>query len=140
VDDKNARRARIRHTAMGALATLAAVGAIAGTAALATNKHGHAAATTSTVPDKTQAHPPAADHKPFFDAIQQLVDNGTITAAQGQAVDREIDAGRIDTATLASSGLTATQLEAVEQALGGAKSALAAAMNGTPKQGGSKGP
>jgi hypothetical protein len=129
VDDKNARHARIRHMAMGALAALAAVGAIAGTAALATNKQGHAAPTASTVSDKAHAQPPAADHKPFFDAVQQLVDNGTITAAQGQAVNREIDAGRIDTATLASSGLTSVQLEAIQQALGGAKRALAATMN-----------
>jgi len=140
VDDKNARQARIRHTAIGALAALAAVGAIAGTAALATNKDGHAATTTSTASDKTRARPPAVDHTPFFDAIKPLVDNGTITAAQGQAVDREIDAGRVDTATLASSGLTSTQLEAVEQALGGAKSALAATMNGTPQHGGTKRP
>jgi hypothetical protein len=63
-----------------------------------------------------------------LDAIQQLVDNGTITATEGQAVDREIQAGRVDTDTLASSGFTPTQLQAVQQALGNTKRALAAAV------------
>jgi hypothetical protein len=51
----------------------------------------------------------------FLDAIQQLVDNGTITAAEGQTVDREIQQGRVDTQTL--SGSTQAQLAAVRQAL-----------------------
>jgi len=71
---------------------------------------------------------PPVDHQPFLDAIQQLVDNGTITAGEAEVVDREIVAGRVDTDTLASSGFTAAQLQAVQQALGNAKRALAAAV------------
>jgi hypothetical protein len=137
VSDQNRRYARIRHTATGALAALAVVGAIAGTAALAAkprpNAHGHAAvargaaikAPTSPVPDKTDAPKPAVNHQPFLNAIQQLVNDGTITATEGQAVDREIQAGRVDTGTLTSSGFTQAQLQAVEQALGNTKRALA---------------
>jgi hypothetical protein len=135
--DQSARYARLRYTATGALAALAAVGAIAGTGALAakphTRRHGHAAvanggankAPTSPVPDKTRAPGPAVNQQPFFSAIQQLVDNGTITATEGQVVDREIRGGRIDTDALASSGFTQSQIQAVQQALANAKSALA---------------
>ena len=130
MNDQDVRYARLRYTATGALAALAAAGAIAGTAALAAKPpaktHGHAAAanggttktpghaatanggttktpghaatanggTTKTpaspVPDKSHGPQPAVDHQPFLDAIHQLVDNGTITATEGQAVDREI--------------------------------------------------
>ena len=135
MDDQNGRRARLRYTATGALAALAAVGAIAGTVALAANPpaktHGDAAVASglttktpaSSAPDKTHAPQPAVNQQPFFSAIQQLVDNGALTATGGQAVDREIRAGTIDTDTL--TGFTQAQLQAVEQALGNAKRALA---------------
>lgn len=55
---------------------------------------------------KTETPQPAVNHQPFLNAIQQLVDNGTITATEGRAVDREIVAGRVNTNTLASSGFT----------------------------------
>jgi hypothetical protein len=77
------------------------------------------------VPDKTRTRQPAVNHEPFLNAIQQLVDNGTITATEGQAVDREILAGRVDTDTLTSSGFTPTQLQAVQHALENTKRALA---------------
>ena len=138
MNDQNGRSARLRYTATGALAALAAVGAIAGTAALAAKPsakaHGHAAVATGPtktpppgVPSKTNAPQPAVNHQPFLNAVQQLVDNGTITATEGQAVDREIVAGRVDTDTLSSSGFTQAQLQAVQQALGNAKRALAPA-------------
>jgi hypothetical protein len=142
VNDQNGRYARVRYTATGALAALAAVGVIAGTGALAANPHakthGHAAlangSTTKTpaspVPDKTHTPQPSANPQPFLNAIQQLVDNGTITATDGQAVDREIQAGRIDTDTL--TGFTQAQLQAVEQALSNAKRALAPGVTGAP--------
>jgi hypothetical protein len=145
VNDQNGRYARLRYTATGALAALAAAGAIAGTVALAANPgakaHGHAAVATagvtktpgSPVPDKTEAPQPAVNHEPFLKAIQQLVDDGTITATEGQAVDREILAGRVDTDTLASSGFTQTQLQAIQQALGNAKRALVPSVDRTPK-------
>jgi hypothetical protein len=157
VSDQNARYARLRHTATGALAALAAVGAIVGTAALAATPHArphrhatHRHATvangsttktpTSPVPDKTQTPQPPANQQPFLTAIEQLVDNGTITATQGQAVDSQIQQGYIDPSTL--TGFTPTQLQAVQQALASAKQALAPAglapagpgQNGTPQK------
>jgi polyhydroxyalkanoate synthesis regulator phasin len=153
VNDQNGRYARLRNTATGALATLAAVGAIVGTAALAANSHakpdrqtavtngGATKTAMSLVPDKTHTPQPAVNHQPFLNAIQQLVDNGTITPTEGQAVDREILAGRVDTQALASSGFTPTQLQAVEQALSNTKRALgpkvpptAPGKNSTPQQ------
>ncbi|MGA2927014.1 MAG: hypothetical protein ABSG43_13640 [Solirubrobacteraceae bacterium] len=138
MNDQNASHAHLRNTATGALAAVAAVGAIAGTAALAANPrgdtHDHAAtatgATTKTpttpAPDKTHTPRPAVNHEPFLTAVQQLVDNGTITAAESRAVDREILAGRVDTDGLASSGFTETQLQAIEQTLSNTKRALGA--------------
>jgi hypothetical protein len=152
VNDQHARYARLRYTAAGALAALVAVGAIAGAVALAANTHAktrrHAAAAnggatkapTSPAPGKPQTPQPAVNHQPFFDAIQQLVDNGTITAAEGQAIDREVRAGRVDTDTLTSSGFTPTQLQAVQQALSNTKRALAPATSRTPQQDANKCP
>jgi hypothetical protein len=147
VNDQHGRYARLRYTATGALAALAAVAAIAGPTALGAkppaNTHRHAAlvngaatnAPTSPVPDKTQTPQPVVNHQPFFNAIQRLVDNGTISPTEGQAVDREIQAGRVDTDTLASSGFTPTQLQAVEQTLSNAKRALTPAVTGAPGAG-----
>ena len=139
MSEQNSRSARLRYTATGALAALAVVAAIAGASALAAKppaKRGHVAAATcaaatktpaSPVPDKTHVPQPGANPQLFLNAIQQLVDNGTITAAEGQAVDREIQQGRVDTQTL--SGFTQAQLEAVQQALGNTKRALAASVH-----------
>jgi hypothetical protein len=140
VNDQNSRSARFRYTATGALAALAVVGAIAGTAALAakppakTRNHAavaNCAATTKTpaapVPEKTHAPQPSANPQLFLNAIQRLIDNGTITATEGQAVDREIQEGRVDTQTL--TGFTQAQIQAVEQALGNTKRALAASVH-----------
>ena len=148
MNDQNGRYVRLRYTATGALAALIAAGAIAGTVALAAGPsaktRGHAAvaagSTTKTRPSglsiKSQVPPPPVDHQPFLDAIQQLVVNGTITAAEAQVVDREIVDGRVDTDTLAASGFTSAQLDAVQQALGGAKQAVAASrVTGAPQGG-----
>ena len=152
MDDRPNRLVRLRYTATGALAALVAAGAIAATVALAdaspTKKPGNAtppsalakAASASCASagdaagntrafaarDKTRAPQPGAVPQAFFDAVQRLVDNGTITAAQGQAVDAEIRTGRIDTDTLASAGFTRAQLQALEQALSNTKRALVA--------------
>lgn len=138
MNDQNGRHPRLRNTATGALAALAAVGAIAGTAALAAQPpaktHGHAAvadgSTTQTrtpsVPSKTHTSQPDSN-QPFLTAVQRLVDDGTISATEGQVIDREIRAGSVDTETLASSGFTPTQLQAVEQTLSNTKRTLAAA-------------
>jgi hypothetical protein len=128
VNDQHGRRGRLRYTATGALAALAAVGAIAGTTALA-------ASPTSPVQSTTQG-PQSVGAQPFLSAIQPLVDNGTITAAEGQTVDQEIQAGTVDESTLASSGFTPTQLQAVQQALSNVKLAQAATarrQNGTSR-------
>jgi hypothetical protein len=148
VKDQTGRYVRLRYTATGALAALAAVGAIAGAVALGANPcaktHRRAAVATggATKPagspvDKTRAQAPTASPQPFLDDIQRLVDNGTITAAEAQVVDREIVAGRVDTDTLAASGFTQAQLQAVQQALSETKSGLAAAAHGNnPVKGG----
>jgi hypothetical protein len=139
VNHQHGRYVRLRYTATGALAALAAVGAIAGAVALAANPgakpHAHAAVANagatntpgSPVPDKTRAPQPGPNPQPLFlNAVQRLVDSGTITVSEGQAVDRETLAGRVDTDTLASSGFTPAQLQAVQQALSTTKRALAA--------------
>lgn len=138
MNDHDTRYARLRYTAMGALVALAVASAIAGSAALAakpgvnTNRHTagatDSAKTPSEVPSKTEAPPPAVNYQPFLEAVQQLVNNGTISTTQGQALDRQIQAGRIDTDTL--TGFTPAQLQAVQQALANAKRALMAGMSG----------
>jgi hypothetical protein len=146
LNDRNGRHARLRYTATGAIAALAAVGVIAGTGALAANPranaHGHAAmannstkapqpangSTKTPAPgkDRTPQPPEAYDPRnPFLIAIQQLVDDGTITVTEGQAVDREILSGYTNTERLASTGLTQTQIQAVERALENTKLAQA---------------
>jgi hypothetical protein len=139
MNDQHGGYARLRYTATGALAALAAVGAIAGTIALAASPRAktrhHAAAAngsstngsttkvpTSPAPGKT--HTPQPVPQVFLTAIEQLVDSGTITATEAQTADHEILAGRIDTDTLTSSGFTQTQLQAIEQALNDTKRAL----------------
>jgi hypothetical protein len=59
--------------------------------------------------------------------VTQLVQAGTITQAQAQAVDAQIQAGRIDTESLMSSaGLSAAQMQAVNDKLIAIKKSLAA--------------
>jgi hypothetical protein len=144
VDHQYGRYARLRYTATGAVAALVAVGAIAGTVALAAkphvNAHGHAAVAKGG-PTETPAGPgPGKAHasrpgssQPFLAAVQRLVGDGTLTMTQGQVVDREIQAGRVDTQTLASSGFTDVQLQAVQQALSSTKRALASTAPRTSK-------
>jgi hypothetical protein len=145
VKDHDQRYARLRYTAAGAAATLAVVGAIAGTAALAAKPSAHTPrralvancdATKTAAPgvkDKTGAPEPPANPQPFLDDIQRLVDNGTITAAEAQVVDREIQAGRIDTDSLRAAGFTQAQFDAVQQALSSTKRGLASAAHNTSK-------
>jgi hypothetical protein len=116
VNDQSGRCTRLRNIAIGALAALAVVGAIAGTAALAAKPHAGSG----------KAHAAqAGSSQPFLADVQRLVNDGTISRTQGQAVNRQILAGRLDTQTLASSGFTQSQLQAVEQALTSTKRALA---------------
>jgi hypothetical protein len=143
--EQSNRSTRLRYTATGALATLAVVGAIAGTAALAAKPAVRAprhavvascdAAKTATpgVKDKVGAPEPPANPQPFLDDIQRLVDNGAIAAAEAQVVVREIRAGRIDTGSLTAAGFTQAQFDAVQQALTSTKRGLASAAHGTSK-------
>jgi hypothetical protein len=156
VGDHENRSARFRYTATGALAALAAAGAIAATVAVAdgppVKTPGGAAPPSgltkpapgssapaspaqgkgpgAPMPGTTQAPQPGP--QPFLNAVRRLVDNGTITATEGQAVDREILTGSIDMDTLASEGFTPAQLAAVQQALANTKRALAPPAPGTP--------
>ena len=125
MNDQHDRSARLRYTATGALAALAAVGAIAGAAALAAKPM----ATTPPRRDRERFDNQDADltragqdpapqpgsSQPFLIAVQRLVNDGTITATEAQAVDREILAGRVDSQTL--SGFTPAQLQAVQHTL-----------------------
>jgi hypothetical protein len=113
VNDQNSGYVRLRYTATGALAALVAVGAIAAAIALAASPHAR------------PAPQPNASQQPFLSDIQRLVDNDTITASEGQVVDREIVAGKVDTDSLTASGFTQTQLQAVQQALTSTKRAIA---------------
>ncbi len=141
MDDQSSRYGRLRYTAMGAAAALAAVGAIAVTGAFAAKPHAKAGAPAATggqikspagpLPNKTQASPPPVDPQLFLNAIQRLVNNGTITAAEARVVDREITDGRVDTDSLTAAGFTAAQLQAVQNALGSTKAALAASVHGS---------
>ncbi len=74
---------------------------------------------------KPSAPEPSASFQPFLNAVQRLVANGTITATEGQAFDREILSGRVDTQALASEGFSPGQLQIVQQALATTKRALA---------------
>jgi hypothetical protein len=121
------------------------LGAIAGTAALAAKPSAHSPrqalvancnatkASAPTIKDKAGASEPPANPQPFLDDIQRLVDNGAITTAEGQVVDREIEAGRIDTDSLTAAGFTPDQLQAVQQALSSTKRGLASAAHGASK-------
>jgi hypothetical protein len=136
MDECKTKHDRIRHTATGALAALIVVGAIAGGSALAANPQAKtggrvapkalaAKAASFVAPDKSRVARPPVDQQPFFNAVHRLVQDGKITAAQGQIVDAEILTGRVDTDTLAARGFNAAALQAVQQALGNAKRALA---------------
>jgi hypothetical protein len=84
------------------------------------------------MPGKARAPQPGSD-QPFLTAVQRLVNDGTISATEGQAVDRQIRAGMLETQTLASSGFTASQLQAVNQTLESTKRALAPGATAAPR-------
>jgi hypothetical protein len=127
------RFARTRHAAVGALAALALVGAVAGVAAEAQThrqKPAHASAAagavTKTPPGGGKSHEfrPGSD-QPFLAIGRELVADGTITTADGQVLRGQIEAGTVDSGALASAGLTASQIAALEAALTAGKEALA---------------
>jgi hypothetical protein len=143
MDGQISRYARLRYATTGALAALAAVGAIAGANALAAKSHTAAhrhvtmtsdPSTTAAIPSPVKTGPPPqppANPQGFLNAVRHLVESGTITAAQGEALDRDIRAGRIEPDTL--SGFTPTQLQAVQEALANVKRVLASSAHSTSK-------
>ena len=114
MNDQIGRSARLRYTATGAVAALIAAGAIAGPSVLAATPQAKAhpqAAAASGGHVKTPrpgagnaGAPQPGSSQPFLLTVQRLVNAGTITGAQGQAVDRQILAGSLDAQTLTSSG------------------------------------
>jgi hypothetical protein len=116
-------RRRWRAPVIGAVAGLAVAAAIVGPAALADNGGG------SRPPAKTKpAGSPAPGGVPhqFIDAVAQLVQAGTIDAAQGRAVDAQIETGRMDPEQMVSRGvLTAAQMATVNDRLIAVKKGLA---------------
>lgn len=149
MSDHDDELTRLRYTAAGALAAHVAAGAIAttaladaapakkpanstpptGLANLAPTSRAFAAGSTGETafpaPDKTGAPQPGAIPHAFFNAVQRLVDNGAISATEGESVDGEIRTGRVDSDTLAAAGFTRAQLQALQQAIANAKRALA---------------
>jgi hypothetical protein len=125
MNDRTGRSARIRYIAAGALAALAAGGAIAAV---------DATAGTTPPPPKppVQVTGPAQSVPPALqNAVQQLVNNATITAAQAQTLDSDIKASNVHADVLASQGFTPTQIAAIGQLLTSAKLQLAGGANGS---------
>lgn len=68
-------------------------------------------------------------------AVQNLVTDGTISQQQANAIDNQVDAGRVDVDQLLASGvLSQSQLNAVENVLGQVKQSFA----GSPQSAGDK--
>jgi hypothetical protein len=135
MSDQPSRYRRLRYAATGALAALGAVGAIAGATALAAKPHAGPhryvkPASGGTTKTRASAPQQAGSPQLFVNAIHQLVDNGTITAAQGQVVDAQIDRGYFDSSTL--TGFSQSQIQAVQQTLSDTKRTLGPATKGTP--------
>jgi hypothetical protein len=119
MNDRTGRSARIRYIAAGALAALAAGGAIAAVDATA--------GTTPPPPKPPVQVTGPAQSVPLAlqNAVQQLVNNGTITAAQAQTLDSDIKASNVHADVLASQGFTTTQIAAIGQMLTSDKLQLA---------------
>jgi hypothetical protein len=125
MNDQNGRYARIRYTAAGALVALAAGGAIAAVDATAVT-------TPASPKPPVQVTGPAQSVPPALqNAVQQLVNNGTITSAQEQTLDNDIKASNVHADVLASQGFTQTQIAAIGQMLTSAKLQLGGGGNGS---------
>ncbi|HYZ79669.1 MAG TPA: hypothetical protein VE571_00290 [Solirubrobacteraceae bacterium] len=126
-------RRRWRAPTMGAIAGLVVAAAIVGQSALADsggNGGTPATAKAASAPgtDKQGGGQAAGDTpRQFLDAVAELVQAGTISAAQGRAVDAQIQTGSMDPQQMVSSGvLTASQMAAVNDKLSAVKQSLAA--------------
>jgi hypothetical protein len=127
------RGRRWRAPVVGAMAGLAVAAAIVGQSALA-DSGGNAGAPAKA---KAAAAPaPGGVPHQFLDAVAQLVQAGTINAAQGRALDAQIETGSMDPRQMVSRGvLTASQMAAVNDQLVAVKKGLAAQMHPDPAGG-----
>jgi hypothetical protein len=123
-------RQRWRAPVIGAMAGLAVAAAIVGPAALADSGSGAGGAANTGATAHAVKHgtpPPNSAPHQFTDAVAQLVQAGTITAAQGRAVDAQIETGSMDPDQMVARGvLSASQMAAVNDRLVAVKKSLAA--------------
>lgn len=134
-------RQRWRAPVIGAMAGLAVAAAIVGPAAFADSGSGGGGATSTGATAHAVKHhgtpPPNSAPHQFTDAVAQLVQAGTITAAQGRAVDAQIETGSMDPDQMVARGvLSASQMAAVNDRLVAVKKSLGAqAQSQTPPGG-----
>jgi hypothetical protein len=89
-------------------------------------KSARAVASSDAGSGKAPAAPGGVPHQ-FLDAIAQLQQAGTITAAQARTLDADIESGSIDPRKLVADGVvTAAQMKAVNDKLIAIKMGLAA--------------
>jgi hypothetical protein len=125
MNDQDGKHGRGRYTVAGALVALVALAAIAAVGATAgTNP-------PAPKPPVRVTGPAPSVPQPLQNAVQQIVNNGTITAAQGRTLDGDIRAGTVHPDQLASQGFTQGQVEAVQQMLRSTKLQLAGGANGS---------
>jgi hypothetical protein len=116
-------RPRWRAPVVGAVAGLIVAAAIIGPAALADS--GGSGGTPAKA-GQTAAPPPNGVPRQFLDAVAQLVQSGTIDAAQGRAIDAQIETGSMDPGRMVARGVvTASQMAAVNDHLVAVKKGLA---------------
>jgi len=134
-DPRPSSRARWRAPAIGALTGLAVAAAIVVPQAIASSGPSSGQCVAGKLARAVAAHdakpappPPGSVPHQFTDAIAQLQQAGTITAAQARTLDAAIESGRIDPDKLvADHVLTADQMRTVNDKLIAAKMSLAAA-------------
>lgn len=135
-DPRPSSGARWRAPAIGAVTGLVVAAAIVVPQAIASSGHSSGqcvagkSARALVSPSQGKPAPPSPGSVPhqFLDAIAQLQQAGTITAAQAQTLDTAIESGRIDPDKLvADHVLTADQMKTVNDKLVAIKMSLAAA-------------
>ena len=123
-----------RAPAIGAVTGLAVAAAIVVPSAIAAGGQGSrpcvpssaAASKLAAAATKPAPAPGGVPHQ-FLDAIAQLQQGGTITAAQARTLDAAIESGHIDPDKLVADGVvTAAQMKAVNDKLIAIKMSLAA--------------
>ena len=91
------------------------------------SKSAPAIASRSSAGSKERGAPAGGVPRQFLDAVAQLQQAGTISAAQAQTLDADIESGSIDPKKLVDDGVvTAAQMQAVNDRLVAVKMGLAA--------------